>query len=190
MGNNKLRWHTGVCDLERRRILRFVQEFGAARATRRASARSQDGSLRRELGQPRTIRARGSSVCQRPDGEPSAVRHDRNGSDTCSAWRSPRPGPPWQRAARRGSRTDCLESALAEHALSALDPGAQPLLEILVLLALGDVRGDRDADDLRHGLVVDCRHGLEFVGLVGGQPDCHSLGRFHYSIMPCRLRDA
>ena len=30
--------------------------------------------------------------------------------------------------------------ALAEHALSALDPGPQPLLEILVLLALGDVR--------------------------------------------------
>ena len=46
----------------------------------------------------------------------------------------------------------------------------EPLLEILVLLALGDVRGDRGADDFRHGLVVDCRHGLEFVGLVGGQP--------------------
>ena len=44
--------------------------------------------------------------------------------------------------------------ALAEHALSALDPRPQPLLEILVLLALGDVRADRSADDLGHGLIV------------------------------------
>jgi hypothetical protein len=83
-----------------------------------------------------------------------------------------------------------LGPALAEHTLSTLDPGPQPLLEILVLLALGDVRGDSGADDLGHGLVVDCRHGIEFVGLVSRQPDRHSLGGFHYSIMPRRLLDA
>jgi hypothetical protein len=42
-------------------------------------------------------------------------------------------------------------------------------------LELGNMRGDRGADDLRHGLVVDCWHGRKFVGLVSGQPNCRAL---------------
>lgn len=86
---------------------------------------------------------------------------------------------------RRGMGA-CSGLARAEHTLSALDAGPQPFLEVLILLALGDVRADCGADDLGYGLVVDCRHGLEFVGLVSAQPNRHCLGGFHFSIMPFR----
>jgi hypothetical protein len=114
----------------------------------------------------------------------STVRHNPAAPTTCCdpgrllAARRPR------RAVRRGDNGGCSGSAIAEHTLSAFDPRPQPLLEILVLLALGDVRADRGADDLGHGLIVYGSHGLEFVGLVSGQPDCHGFSRFHYSIMP------
>lgn len=71
-----------------------------------------------------------------------------------------------------------------EHALSAFDPRPQPLLEILVLLALVDMRADGGSDDLGHWLIVYGGHCLKFVGLVSGQPDCHGFSRFHCSIMP------
>jgi hypothetical protein len=45
-----------------------------------------------------------------------------------------------------------LRLARAEHALCPLDLGSQPLLEVLVLLALGDVCTYCGADDLGYGL--------------------------------------
>jgi repressor LexA len=74
MDSTKLRWRTGAGEGQRRRILRFVQEFGqregyspsqreiagelglaVSTVAYHVSVLEQDGSLRRGAGQPRTI---------------------------------------------------------------------------------------------------------------------------------------
>ena len=86
---------------------------------------------------------------------------------------------------RAGARGEPLGAG--EHLLCSLDALAQPVLERFVTLAFLDVAGDRCADHLRDRHAVDSGDGVEILGLVGGQTDCHGLVWVHALRIPLGL---
>lgn len=73
---------------------------------------------------------------------------------------------------------------ITEQSLRPIDATPETVLEVDVQLAPLDVLGDGSPNNFGYGLLVDCGHGLEFLGLVSRQSNGHCFCWLHVATVP------